>query len=89
MGNNGDVLVALSTSGNSNNIVLAIKEALAKGMKVIFFTSEKCNLLDNKNMVILKVPSSITPRIQEIHIMLIHYLCEEIENYFMEKKNEK
>ena len=78
MGNNGDVLVALSTSGNSNNIVLAIKEAL-----------EKCNLLDNKNMVILKVPSSITPRIQEIHIMLIHYLCEEIENYFMEKKNEK
>ena len=75
--------------GYSNNIVLAIKEALAKGMKVIFFTSEKCNSLDNENMVILKVPSSITPRIQEIHIMLIHYLCEEIENYFMEEKNEK
>ena len=89
LGNNGDVLVALSTSGNSNNIVLAIKEALAKGMKVIFFTSEKCNSLDNENMVILKVPSSVTPRIQEIHIMLIHYLCEEIENYFKEEKNEK
>ena len=89
LGNNGDVLVALSTSGNSNNIVLAIKEALAKRMKVLFFTSEKCNSLDNENMVILKVPSSVTPRIQEIHIMLIHYLCEEIENYFMEEKNEK
>ena len=89
LGKNGDILFAITTSGNSNNILYAIEEAKRKNMKVILLTSIKCNLINNENLVVIKVPSDETPRIQELHIMIIHYLCEKIENYYMEVLNEE
>ena len=88
LGKENDVLIAISTSGNSTNIKLAIEEAIKRNMKVILLTSEICNYKDDKNLIILKVPSEKTPRIQEIHIMIIHYICEIIEKYFLKEKNE-
>lgn len=89
LGKSGDVLFAITTSGNSSNILHAIKEAKRKNMKVILLTSIKCDLLNNENLVVIKVPSIETPRIQEFHIMIIHYLCEKIEKYYMEVLNEE
>lgn len=78
-GREGDVLIGISTSGNSKNIVLAQNEAKKRGMHVISFTGatggnmkDTCNLLFN-------VPSSDTPRIQESHILIGHIICQLVE----------
>lgn len=75
----GDVLVAISTSGNSANIVEAAKTAHKIGAYVIAFTGETGGKLANHCDLLLKVPSHDTPRIQECHIMMGHILCENIE----------
>jgi len=85
----GDALFAITTSGTSKNITLAIEEAKRKNVSVILLTSTKCNLQNDNNFVVIKVPCEKTPRIQEFHIMVIHYICEKIERYFMEENNEK
>ncbi|MCX7809356.1 MAG: D-sedoheptulose 7-phosphate isomerase [Leptospiraceae bacterium] len=85
LGNEGDVLIAISTSGNSPNIVNAIRTAYEKKLKIIALTGanggkiqkELSNIVD----VIIKVPSNITARIQECHILLGHIFCEYIEKY--------
>lgn len=89
LGKSGDVLFAITTSGNSINILHAIEEAKRKKMQVILLTSIKCNLINNENLVVIRVPSDEMPRIQELHIMIIHYLCERIENYYTEVLNEE
>lgn len=89
IGKTGDVLFAITTSGNSNNILFAIDEAKRKKMQIILLTSTKCNLVSNEDLIVIKIPSNETPRIQEFHIMIIHYLCEKIENYCMDVLNEK
>lgn len=79
LGNNDDVLIVISTSGNSANILLAIKKAKEKGMKVIGFlggTGGKCK--DFVDVAII-IPSSNTQRIQEGHITVGHILCELVE----------
>ena len=78
-GRPGDVLVALSTSGNSRNVVEAAKIAQAMGMYVIAFTGATGGALRRYCNGLLNVPSNDTPRIQECHIMLGHILCENIE----------
>ena len=78
-GRQGDVLVAISTSGNSANIVEVAKTAQAMGVKVIALTGSKGGLMAEHCDVLLNVPSTDTPRIQECHIMLGHILCENIE----------
>ncbi len=75
----GDVLVAISTSGNSNNILEAVKVASAMGLKVVALTGENGGKLRERCDVLLNVPSNDTPRIQESHILLGHVLCENIE----------
>lgn len=75
----GDVLVAISTSGNSRNVVEAAKLALAMGLKVIAFTGATGGTLAGFCNILLNVPSNETPRIQECHILLGHILCENIE----------
>lgn len=75
----GDVLVAISTSGNSANILEAAKTAKAMDVKVIALTGASGGVLRDHCDVLLNVPSTDTPRIQESHILIGHILCENIE----------
>lgn len=76
----GDVLVALSTSGNSINILRAVEEARKLGMKIIGFTGESGGKMKDQMDVLLNVPSTDTPRIQESHITIGHIICELAES---------
>lgn len=78
-GRPGDVLVGLSTSGNSPNILKAIAAARQRGMGVLGFSGSGGGQMAAHCDVLLNVPSSDTPRIQEAHILLGHILCEIIE----------
>lgn len=76
----GDVLVALSTSGNSTNIVEAAKVAKECGASVIGFTGEGGGALAGLTDALISVPSNDTPRIQEAHITICHILCDMVEH---------
>ncbi len=79
IGNKGDVLVGLSTSGNSTNIVRAFETAREKGMTTIAFTGKTGGLLKDLSDYLINVPSTDTPRIQECHILLGHIICQLVE----------
>ena len=78
-GRKGDVLFAISTSGNSGNILAAIAEAKRIGMHVIGMTGATGGKMKDHCDVLLNVPSSDTPRIQECHILIGHIICQLIE----------
>jgi D-sedoheptulose 7-phosphate isomerase len=78
-GRPGGVLIALSTSGNSTNVVQAAEAARREQMKVIALTGEGGGKLGPLAHTLLAVPSTHTPRIQEGHLALYHYLCEMVE----------
>lgn len=78
-GRPGDVLAAISTSGNSESIVRAIEKARTIGMTVIGLTGAGGGRMAGLCDVLLDVPSGDTPRIQESHILLGHILCEIVE----------
>ena len=78
----GDIFIGITTSGNSGNIVAAAEAAKAAGAKVIGMTGEGGGKLKELSDVLLNVPSKQTPRIQEMHILLIHVLCEAVDNAF-------
>lgn len=78
-GKKGDVLVALSTSGNSANVVHAVKQARKQGLITIGFTGKNAGQIDEFCDVLIKIPSTDTPRIQEMHILLGHIICEIVE----------
>ncbi|MFT3701794.1 MAG: D-sedoheptulose 7-phosphate isomerase [Agriterribacter sp.] len=82
LGNKGDVLVGLSTSGNSKNIVLAFEEAKAKGMITVGFTGASGGKMKALSDYLINVPSSDTPRIQESHILLGHIICQLVEEKY-------
>lgn len=82
LGQAGDILLAISTSGNSTNVVEAIKTAHARGLRVIAMTGNqggKMAELLNAQDVELRVPSSVTARIQEVHLLILHVLCSRID----------
>lgn len=79
MGRKGDVFVGLSTSGNSRNVIRAIEEAKKAEMFVIGFTGESGGKMKDLVDVLINVPSTDTPRIQESHIMIGHIICELVE----------
>lgn len=79
MGSKDDVLVGLTTSGNSANILRAFTEANSLGMITVGFTGETGGQLAEKCSYLLNIPSKDTPRIQEVHIMLGHIICELVE----------
>lgn len=88
IGNKGDVLVGLSTSGNSKNILNAFEIAKEKGMITIAFTGESGGKLKKLADHLINVPSDDTPRIQESHIMLGHIICQLAEEqYFSPSKS--
>lgn len=80
VGNKGDVFLGISTSGNSMNIVLAVEEAKKKEIITVALVGSKACMLDNLCDYVIKVPSDITPTIQESHLMIEHMICAIIEN---------
>jgi len=78
-GRPGDVLLAISTSGNSRNVVRAVEAAKGRQMVVIGLTGEGGGKMRDLCDVCLCVPSSSTPRIQECHILIGHTICEILE----------
>ncbi len=77
--NKGDVLVGLSTSGNSGNIVKAFEAANTKEVITVAFTGLSGGLLKSISRYLINVPSTDTPRIQESHILLGHIICQLVE----------
>jgi len=83
LGQSGDTLLAISTSGNSNNVVNAINAAHERGMNVIALTGKSGGEIANylsSNDVEIRVPSDSTARIQEVHLLVIHCLCDLIDH---------
>ncbi len=85
MGKPGDVLIGLSTSGNSVNIIKAMEQAAEIGMINVVLTGESGGKLRNMCDYLINVPSSDTPRIQESHIMIGHIICELVETELFKK----
>ncbi|HLS70228.1 MAG TPA: D-sedoheptulose 7-phosphate isomerase [Chitinophagaceae bacterium] len=79
LGKEGDILIGLSTSGNSKNIIEAFKKAKELGILTIAFTGKDGGKLKDCTDYLINVPSEDTPRIQESHIMLGHIICEIVE----------
>jgi D-sedoheptulose 7-phosphate isomerase len=79
-GEEGDILIGISTSGNSENVVRAVKVANEKGLITVGLTGKDGGKLRNICKYLINVPSNDTPRIQEAHILIGHILCEIIEN---------
>lgn len=85
-GRRGDVLIAISTSGNSANIVHAAKIASVLGLKIISLTGTSGGELANITDILLAVPAQITYQIQELHLPVYHALCLAVEKeLFLEK----
>ena len=78
-GRSGDVAIGISTSGNSANILAGIGAARHAGLYTVGFTGEGGGKMTGQVDVLFSVPSTITPRIQETHILLGHSLCELID----------
>ncbi len=90
VGQEGDVLIAISTSGNSSNIMAALEAARAKGISTIGLTGKSGGKMGGMCDIALKMPSSNTPNIQECHIMFGHIICQMIEDtIFGEQYNPK
>lgn len=79
MGQPGDVLIAISTSGNSSNVVHAVAAAHEKDMITVAFTGANGGQLATLCQHLLAMPSTDTPRIQEAHILVGHLICEYVE----------
>ncbi len=78
-GRKGDVLIAISTSGNSKNVVNAVSKAKELGVYTVGFTGKSGGKLKNLVDILINVPSDNTPRIQEAHITIGHIICEIVE----------
>lgn len=86
MGRKGDVLIGLSTSGNSANVVKAFEEARNIGITTIGFTGETGGKMKAVSDILINIPSTDTPRIQECHMLLGHTICEMVEIALFPKK---
>lgn len=83
LGQAGDILLAISTSGNSANVINAMQAALTRDMTIVALTGKDGGEMAGfigENDVEIRVPSSRTARIQEVHLLVIHNLCECIDN---------
>jgi D-sedoheptulose 7-phosphate isomerase len=85
----GDVVVAITTSGNSGNVVKALDVARKKKLRTIVFTGSKGEKLASRATYAFVVPSDNTPRIQETHITLGHVLCLMVEEILFEEPRKK
>jgi len=78
-GKSGDILIVISTSGNSQNIVRAVEEAKKIGLKTVGLVGENPSSIDETCDYLIKIPSKITPIIQESQIMIAHIICALVE----------
>ena len=83
-GRKGDILIGLSTSGNSGNIVEAFKVAKERGLIIVGFTGETGGKMKEFCDYLINIPSTDTPRIQECHITVGHIICQLVEEKFFE-----
>jgi D-sedoheptulose 7-phosphate isomerase len=74
-----DIVIGISTSGNSENVILALKEAQKKKATTVAFTKRSGSRLSQLSDIMIAVPSDSTARIQEMHILVGHALCEALE----------
>lgn len=79
LGNAGDILMAISTSGNSSNVVKAAQVAKATGLNVISLTGANSGKLSAYSDILIQVPSMETPYIQEMHVAIYHAICADME----------
>lgn len=82
IGNAGDILIGLSTSGNSKNIIKAFETARAKEITTIGFTGSTGGGMKNLSDILINIPSNDTPRIQECHMLLGHIICQLVEEKY-------
>jgi len=80
LGKKNDILIAISTSGKSKNVLAAIKQAKKQGLKIIFLTGENKSNLDIE--LEINAPSSVTAQVQQMHIAIYHKICEIIEKKY-------
>lgn len=85
LGNTNDCLIAISTSGCSGNVINAVTAAKAKGMTVIGMTGSAESELSRLASMTIKVPSDVTARIQEAHILIGHWWCAVVEDAFSQE----
>ena len=86
IGKKGDILLAISTSGNSKNIVKAAIQAKKQKLQIISLTGFNTSVLEKNSDLCIKVPSKVTSHIQELHIIVVHLLCTLIEKQFFAKR---
>ncbi|MEN8956655.1 MAG: D-sedoheptulose 7-phosphate isomerase [Flavobacteriales bacterium] len=86
-GKKGDVLVGISTSGNSENILKALAQANEQGMTTIGFSGESGGKMKDICDILIQIPSRDTPRIQECHMLVGHIICELVEETLFQKGN--
>jgi D-sedoheptulose 7-phosphate isomerase len=87
-GQAGGILFCLSTSGNSQNIIEAAVVAKNMGIFTVGLTGHSGGLLRNNCDILLNVPSDVTSHIQELHVLVYHYICEMLEAAFVKNANE-
>ncbi|OFY86093.1 MAG: phosphoheptose isomerase [Bacteroidetes bacterium RIFCSPLOWO2_12_FULL_31_6] len=80
MGRKGDILIGISTSGNSKNVLKALQVAKEVGMITVAFTGKSGGEMKNCCDYLINIPSTDTPRIQECHILVGHIICEIVES---------
>ena len=86
LGKKGDILLAISTSGNSKNIIKAAIQAKKQKLNIISLTGFNTSVLEKNSDLCIKVPSKVTSHIQELHIIVVHLLCTLIEKQFFAKR---
>ena len=86
MGKKGDVLIGLSTSGNSGNVIKALEKANEMGITTVAFTGKTGGKINGVSKYLINIPSTDTPRIQECHMLLGHTICELVEIKLFPKK---
>jgi D-sedoheptulose 7-phosphate isomerase len=86
LANEGDCLIAISTSGNSPNVIAAVMEARRRGTRVIGLTGSQGKKLASLSDACILAPSSRTARIQEVHLTVIHIWCEMVDHAFAEQE---
>ena len=85
MGRPGDVLIGLTTSGNSKNIIKAIEKANSQGMITVGFTGQGGGKVKGLSKYLISIPSNDTPRVQEAHLVIGHTIAQIVEKEFFKK----
>ena len=78
----GDIVLAISTSGKSKNVISGVKMAKKNGAKIICLTGTKTTELVKISDISIQIPSNSTPRIQEVHRLILHLICDSVEQDF-------